>query len=373
MNSRKQTFALIIAILSIAFGFLMPAKLIAQNDYKHYVGTINNSIKVRMSIVITDTKISGNYFYEKVGYLINISGTIDKNGNFSISETNSDGIVTGTFTGKSSNLNELTGVWQNAKKDKSFPFSFVSEASDAIQFKAYAISGIISLTNIDSLPAYSYEYKVLYPTDNDNNLAYIEFKRILDKEFFKLDYSNKSILTKLQESINSSLKHYKEMEKDFTENPDNATFYNWDVSYSSTILFNDFNIVTYCIDSYEYLGGAHGLGTSQYIVFDIKNAKQLKLSDIFQSGFENQIKELLLKKMREQQGVKTNSELEELGYSLDGIKPTDNFFVIGAGIGFFYNSYEIAPYVMGATEIILPFKDLKSLLKTQGNVFPLVK
>ena len=42
---------------------------------------------------------------------------------------------------------------------------------------------------------------------------------------------------------------------------------------------------------------------------------------------------------------------------------TDNFALTKDGLKFVYNPYEIAPYAMGQQEIVIPYSELKSLLK----------
>jgi hypothetical protein len=44
----------------------------------------------------------------------------------------------------------------------------------------------------------------------------------------------------------------------------------------------------------------------------------------------------------------------------------DNFAIVEEGITFFYNSYEIAPYAMGATELILRYDELKGIMPKNG-------
>ena len=43
--------------------------------------------------------------------------------------------------------------------------------------------------------------------------------------------------------------------------------------------------------------------------------------------------------------------------------PSENFILGNETITFVYNPYEIAPYAVGSTELIIPFGDIKDLLK----------
>ena len=61
--------------------------------------------------------------------------------------------------------------------------------------------------------------------------------------------------------------------------------------------------------------------------------------------------------------VTTHEELENMGYTSTGeLTPTENFFLDSDGITFHYNIYDIAPYVMGAIQIKLPYDAVRHLL-----------
>jgi hypothetical protein len=44
----------------------------------------------------------------------------------------------------------------------------------------------------------------------------------------------------------------------------------------------------------------------------------------------------------------------------------DNFYISEKGIGFFYNEYDIAPYVMGPTEVLVPYEAIKPYIRPDG-------
>ncbi|HEY9114603.1 MAG TPA: RsiV family protein, partial [Bacteroidales bacterium] len=54
---------------------------------------------------------------------------------------------------------------------------------------------------------------------------------------------------------------------------------------------------------------------------------------------------------------------------VDSISPNRNIYVNGNGIGFLYNSYEIAPYSTGATNVFLEFSQIKDLLRRGTPVY----
>lgn len=52
-------------------------------------------------------------------------------------------------------------------------------------------------------------------------------------------------------------------------------------------------IATFSIDTYEFAGGAHGVGTRNYLMVDMRSHKLLTSEDIFQASSEDKLKELI--------------------------------------------------------------------------------
>jgi hypothetical protein len=74
---------------------------------------------------------------------------------------------------------------------------------------------------------------------------------------------------------------------------------------------------------------------------------------------------VLLKALKEKTGSDDLAALKEKGYlnAMD-MFPTENFILGEETITFIYNPYEIAPYNMGSTELIIPYNDVDKILKT---------
>ncbi len=89
----------------------------------------------------------------------------------------------------------------------------------------------------------------------------------------------------------------------------------------------------------------------------------LQLSDVLVPAGSKALPQLLAQSFRRQYGLKPADKLTDGGLSENTIKPTDNFFVTGKGIGFNYVPYEIGPYAMGEILLFIPFTDLKDLLQ----------
>ena len=124
------------------------------------------------------------------------------------------------------------------------------------------------------------------------------------------------------------------------------------------------NTITYLTTIDYYEGGAHGINQQQILNFDSRTGLLLTLKDIFVSGYEQPLKDLLLKALLSKTGCKNIRALRTKGYlsSMD-IFPTENFILGSETITFIYNPSEIAPYAMGSTQLIIPYSDLDKLIK----------
>jgi hypothetical protein len=68
--------------------------------------------------ISNDEDIEGQYRYAGSSSFMNLKGTKNKDGQLSISEFNSKGVVTGMFEGKVDDKGTFTGFWENQLKDK---------------------------------------------------------------------------------------------------------------------------------------------------------------------------------------------------------------------------------------------------------------
>jgi len=144
----------------------------------------------------------------------------------------------------------------------------------------------------------------------------------------------------------------------------NHAWYNYSKSIESKSIFNKDGVLVCKIDTYDYTGGAHGNYASLFLNFDLLTGKQIHLKDLFNEGYEEELTRLLLAELEKSNKVTTEAELEEIGYFItEPLSPTENFYLNEDGISFFYNVYEIAPYVMGTTTIKLSFQAVESLMK----------
>ena len=127
-------------------------------------------------------------------------------------------------------------------------------------------------------------------------------------------------------------------------------------------------------DNYEYKGGAHGMGTTLYYVFDLTDKRVLYIRDFFREGTEGRLYDMIKNELRgyndriaaEAQGTAVLGNDKPLSQGIfltDEPGITDNFFINQEGMFLNWAPYEIAPYAAGSIEILLPWKTIRPLLK----------
>jgi hypothetical protein len=136
---------------------------------------------------------------------------------------------------------------------------------------------------------------------------------------------------------------------------------------SGQVVLNQQGLLTVDISYASYTGGAHGINHTRYFVFDTATGKRLRAGDIFVRGFEQRLNRLIDAKFREQKGLSAAERLdsEKGGLFNNSISFNDNLAMTTIGIMFLYNSYEIAPYAEGPTEIFLRYRELGDILKPE--------
>ncbi|MDX2361435.1 MAG: RsiV family protein [Crocinitomicaceae bacterium] len=114
--------------------------------------------------------------------------------------------------------------------------------------------------------------------------------------------------------------------------------------------------------AWSYEGGAHGNGYSQISIIDKEDGGKLKLEDFFTDLSE--LAEIAKPFFRDQNMVEEGQTLEEAGYEFgDAFYLCNNFSIYKDGLYVYYDRYEIGPYAMPPSEVMIPMAEIQHLLK----------
>ncbi len=177
------------------------------------------------------------------------------------------------------------------------------------------------------------------------------------------NYFNTKKTKSLDEMAGVFFKDYEKMQKEFSDYT-----LPWDITSSISVIYNDKSIISLQSEFYRFLGGAHGNSGVYFANFNLQNGKQLSLSDVLISGYEKDLNSIGEKLFRKDKNMKSDENLEEAGFWFEDntFALNENFGIKSDGLVFYFNSYEIAPYAMGPTEILIPFGVITGLIKHDG-------
>lgn len=117
--------------------------------------------------------------------------------------------------------------------------------------------------------------------------------------------------------------------------------------------------------SYDYSGGAHGMYSTRYLVFDLNTHRQLLLADILQKSADvkllEKLRTLYLEGYAEYAEHWLSDNLAEQAEAL----LTDNFVFNEQGLTFSYPPYGLAPYSAGELRLTLAYQQLADIIKPE--------
>ena len=141
----------------------------------------------------------------------------------------------------------------------------------------------------------------------------------------------------------------------------------WFLERKAFVLRTTPNLLSLSFSERSYLGGAQSLATVRYLNLDPATGARKLLADVLKEGSLADAISLAETRFRQVRGIAEGATLKDAGFTFenDAFVLTDNFAVRDDGLAFYYNPYDVAPYAMGATEIVLSQDEVRSLLKPE--------
>lgn len=336
--------------------------------YNRFEGEIGNNIKVTANIIGLFDKLSGNYHYRFIdennemqfGETISLNGDINDN-TMNLKEFGQDSY---TFSGIYDD-GSIIGTW-NTSDDKELDFNMKEYyPNGTLPFDVFYLHSEDKLISQDkNSPIAEIELTLIFPEGSYFQEGIVDsVKQHITKSFFGAgDYqiNPDTLLTKFETKYYSN---YKDQNEDWYGN---GASFNWQKTISMSVTFNSNYLVCFEYLKYAYTGGAHGMTNISHDIINLDNGNILTYNDIFMDGTEDTLSSILTQQLRKEYNVSDDVPLSKAGFFVDNVSPNHNIYINGNGIGFLYNSYEIAPYANGQTNIFLEFKDITGLLK-QGT------
>jgi hypothetical protein len=337
----------------------------AQGQTKFFKGSIGDNLGLQMKLVREGERLTGSYFYQKVGKKIDLRGTIDKTGNVTLDEFDSSGKQTGVFQGSwrtgETGLIALTGNWKAPSNNKQTQFSLLEEP---IEFS----SGV--------------EIVARRITENNKKLKYeidAEYPQLIGSgspNYEKFNQTIKGLVTKKVSSFRSDTEP--DPEEEPLDLPEETSGSDLNIGYTIELAKDDLISVMLDVGSYS-AGAAHPNSYSEVVNFDLKNGKLLRLADLFQPGskYLQAISAYCIADLKKQGKQKGEDSMLDDDWIQRGAGPdAENYgsWTIGKqGLGIIFDSYQVAAYAAGPQHVFIPYSALKDILKPEGPVASFVK
>ncbi|MFC4095580.1 DUF3298 and DUF4163 domain-containing protein [Euzebyella saccharophila] len=180
---------------------------------------------------------------------------------------------------------------------------------------------------------------------------------IKEEIIFILNYDDETDAATIKDAVKNFSDGFWELKKLY---PEEATV--WEANIEGIVSYEDETYITIELNTYLFTGGAHGYGSKKFLNFDKIKNQELENWELFQNRDDFEV--LAEEKFRTQESIPMDKNINSTGFMFD----SDSFYLpenIGftaEGIQLHYNPYEVASYVDGPIEVILPFKEVAPYL-----------
>jgi hypothetical protein len=326
---------------------------------KHFKGSIGSTLDLQMKLVRDGDKLTGSYFYQKVGTRISLRGTVDKDGNLTLEEFDPNGKQTGLFKGlwtvqADDGLITLAGNWSKPPgekgEDKKTAFS-VHEEPISFSGDIDVVSKSVKETNKKLV----YEIDAQYPQFTGGNNPNLE----------KFNQLSRMTVMKMVVGFRKAMVP----EEGEEPPPEGSMGSDLGIGYTINLAHDELVSVQFDIGSY-YQGAAHPISSTETLNYDLKNGKQLKLADLFKPGskFLQTLSTLCIEDLKKQWKQKQEEPVDDM--LKDGTAPRaenyESWTITKRGIGINFDPYQVAPYAVGPQFVMVPYSALKELIKPDG-------
>ncbi len=371
----KIRLLIIISILISNVNLFGQTKKSDDIFYSRYEGIVDSNFNVTANVVRLKDNISGNYNYhftsieESNSYSksIYLTGETNKN-EYQFKEFGkNDTVLAGSI-----DKEKIEGYWYY-EPNYDIPFNIIeSYPSGSMPFDVhYLHSEDRLIVDMDESPVAEIELTLIYPMANvDNNVVVDLVCQNIAEGFFGsnfYEYNPDSMLTKFE---NEYYKNYLDQNVD---RYDSGASFNWQKIVSMSVINNSNYVVCLEFLKYAYSGGAHGMTNISYYNIDLNSGKPMEYANIFIDDTTGLLSTILTQQLYDDKQIPEDISLTKAGYFVESLEPNHNIYINNTGIGFMYNSYEIAPYSFGQTSIFLSYDKVKHLLKKDSPVYNLMK
>ncbi len=335
-------------------------------ETKYFKGSIGSSLDLQMKLVRSGDLLSGSYFYQRIGTRINLRGKVEADGHFVLDEFDQAGKQTGIFKGlwtvdAQDGLIRLVGNWSKPPNEKGSD----KMTAFSVREEPIALTGDVELVAKqikESNKKLMYEIAAQYP----------ELSGGSNPNFAKFNQLVRGVVTKEVAQFKKDV----QPEEGAEPRPEGSMGSDLQVGYEVALAQDDLVSVQFDIGSY-FQGMAHPNAYTEVVNYDLKNGKQLKLSDLFKADakYLQTIATYAmadLKKQSKEKGQELPDDLIQTGAG-PVAKNYRSWKITRKGLGINFDPYQVGPYAAGAHFVLVPYANLKDLINPQGPIAAFAK
>lgn len=152
---------------------------------------------------------------------------------------------------------------------------------------------------------------------------------------------------------------FREFKAEFSDSPQS-----WMLNRKVNPAFNSKGIFSMEYFEESYLGGAHGMEMKYYYNIDLNSGKDITLNELIINEKITELNTIAEEIFRKQNSIPAKRKLSDAGYTFENNKflLNENFLITENGLLFRFNPYDIGPYSIGSTELIIPYSSIRHLI-----------
>ena len=340
----------------------------AAAQTKFFKGSIGNALDLQMKLARDGDKLTGSYFYQKVGTKIDLRGDLDKDGNVNLEEFDAAGKQTGVFKGVwkqgSDEAIEISGNWTKPNSEKKTAFSL-----HELPIEFSSPTEIVSRQIREKNKKLKYEVDAQYP----------QLSGSADPNSEKFNQNVRSLITKkiaeFKKEMTPSADEPEPEPDPAAETSTESLGSDITIGYEVALARDDLIGIEFTVSSYS-AGAAHPNSYTEVLNFDLKNGKSIKLADLFQPGAKY-LRTLSAYCIQELKKKQSTDGIVDDDWVQKGAAPEltnyDNWTITKKGLGVTFDPYQVAAYAAGPQHVLVPYSALKEIIKPDGPVGQFVK
>ena len=145
--------------------------------------------------------------------------------------------------------------------------------------------------------------------------------------------------------------------------PDASMGWHYEADVNVEVLTD--TLLSLSVEESYYTGGAHGGHGTYFINVQPRTGAAFTLDNFLKTGYEESLTRMGEKVFRQEREIPDSVALGDTEFEFpdDKFKLNTNYGFKKTGIVFFFNSYEIASYAAGTTEILIPYDSLTEWIR----------